>query len=167
MHNKNGRCIARGVAIGLMGGLAGSWMMNQFWAVQSKLQQEDPQEKKDRGVDNAPAKVAEAVSRPLLRRQLSRSEKKTGGSIVHYAFGAAMGALYGGLCEAVPAANAGFGSAYGTALWATADEIMVPALKLGPPPQEASAEKHLSGFGAHVIFGLTTEAVRQLLRNVH
>ena len=42
---------------------------------------------------------------------------------------------------------------------------MVLALKPGPPPQKASAEKHLSGLGAHVIFGLTTEAVRQVLRH--
>src|SRR5690348_3404555 len=99
MHRRNGRCVARGTVMGLLGGLAGSWMVNQFWAVESKLQQEDAQ---DRGVDNAPAKVAAAMARPLLGRELSRDEKKTGGSVVHSAFGATMGARYGELGETVP-----------------------------------------------------------------
>ena len=165
MLRRKRRRVARGIVSGAIGGLAGSWMMNQFWALQSKMQQQDEQQKEERAVDNPTVKVAEGVARPLLGRELGRNEKKTAGSVVHYSFGAVMGGLYGALCESMPATSAGFGSAYAGALWLGADEVGVPALKLSPLPQETPLPQHLSGLAAHLVYGLTTESVRRLLRN--
>jgi len=152
--------------------LVAAWAMNQFWAAQSTIEEQlHPSERKQseqqteqRASDNPTVKVAEAITRPILGRELAQSEKKTAGSVVHYAFGALMGGFYGLLSEMMPAARAAFGTAYGTAVWLGADEGMVPALKLSPPPQESSLSQHLGGLGAHLVYGATTEAVRRALR---
>jgi uncharacterized membrane protein YagU involved in acid resistance len=164
--------LTKGFLTGVAGGVVASWAMNQFWVAQSKIEaQLQPskhdarkQQSEQRESDNPTVKVAEAITRPILGRHLAQAEKKTAGSVVHYAFGALMGGLYGLLSEALPATRAGFGTAYGTAVWLGADEGMVPALKLSPPPQESSLKEHLSGLGAHLLYGATTEAVRRALR---
>ena len=114
--------------------------------------------------DNPTVKVAQAIAGPLLNRELTDDEKRVAGSIVHYAFGALTGGIYGILSEATPLAHAGFGIAYATGLWLAADEGLVPALKLSKPPQDYPMSQHLSGFGAHLVYGVTTEAVRRTLR---
>jgi len=164
--------MTRGFLTGMIAGLVASWTMNQFWAVQAKLQKQrqsagdeaGENQQRDRESDNPTVKVAEAITRPLLGRELSKGEKKTAGAVVHYAFGALVGGIYGMLNEATPAARAGFGLAYGAAVWLGADEGMVPALKLSPPPQDSTLSQHLGGLGAHVVYGVTTEAVRRALR---
>ena len=163
------RCMAKGFLTGMVAGLAASWAMNQFWAVQSSLKQasdgsDAKEQEQERASDNPTVKVAEFIVRPLLGREMAQSEKKIAGAVVHYAFGALVGGLYGILTEAMPAARAGFGTAYGTVVWLGADEAMVPALKLSPPPQEASLSQHLSGLSAHLVYGAATEAVRRTLR---
>lgn len=164
------QCLTRGFLVGMVAGLAASWTMNQFWVVQGKLQKQmsssesdekNDQQQEQRASDNPTVKVAEAITRPLLHRELSKGEKKTAGSVVHYAFGALVGGLYGMLSEAMPAARAGFGIGYGTAVWLGADEGLVPALKLSKPPEEYSLSEHLSGWGAHLVYGVTAEAVRR------
>jgi putative membrane protein len=171
MHRKGS--MAAAFFTGMVGGLAASRIMNQFWAVGSKLQRKlqfssaDPEnqnQQQQREIDNPTVKVAEVITRPLLNRELRQSEKKIAGSVVHYAFGALVGGLYGVLSEVTPLACAGFGIAYGTAAWLVADEMMVPALKLSQHPQEYSFSQHLGGLGAHLVYGATTEAMRRSLR---
>jgi putative membrane protein len=165
------RSLSKGFLSGMMAGLAAAWAMNAFWTLESKLQQrvhdsehQGAQDKGKREEDNPTVKVAEAIARPLLGRALSRGEKKAGGSLVHYAFGALVGGIYGLLAEANETARSGFGTGYGAAVWLGADEVMVPALKLSPPPQESPLSQHLSGLGAHLVYGATAEAVRRTLR---
>jgi putative membrane protein len=170
MHGE--RCLAKGFMTGLAAGVVAAWAMNQFWTVQSKIEEQlhpSEQDKREeqseqRASDNPTVKVAEAITRSILGRSLSQSEKKTAGSVVHYAFGALIGGLYGVLSEGLPAARAGFGTAYGAAVWLGADEGMVPALKLSKPPQEYPVSQHVSGLGAHLVYGATAEAVRRALR---
>ena len=171
MEMRRRRSPARGLFSGMIAGVAAAWAMNQFWALESKLQQQaqesehqGAQDKGKREEDNPTVKVAEAIARPVLGRALSRGEKKAGGSLVHYAFGALSGGLYGLLAEVNDTTRSGFGTAYAAAVWLGADEIMVPALKLSPPPMESPLSQHLSGLGAHLVYGATTEAVRRTLR---
>lgn len=46
-------------------------------------------------LDIATAKLAKKLAKPLLDRELSREEQDQGGKVVHYAYGASMGAIYG------------------------------------------------------------------------
>ena len=164
--------MARGFLTGMIAGLVASWAMNQFWVVKAKLQKQmqpadgetGESQQEERASDNPTVRVAEAITRPLLGRELSSDEKKTAGTVVHYAFGALVGGIYGMLNEATPAARAGFGIAYGAAVWLGADEGMLPALKLSGAPGKFPWSQHLSGLGAHVVYGVTTEAVCRAMR---
>jgi hypothetical protein len=62
--------------------------------------------------DDATVKTADGIMRRLLGRPLPEDKKPLAGTLVHDTFGAAMGALYGGLAEVVPAIT-GFGLTYG------------------------------------------------------
>jgi len=157
----------------MIAGVAASWTMNQFWAVKAKLQQQnqpegehhqEQQQERESESENPTVKVAQAITRPLLGRELTKDEKTRAGWVVHYAFGALMGGLYGLMCEATPAAHAGFGTVFATGLWLGADEAAVPALKLSKPPREYPLAQHLSGLGAHLVYGVTAEAARRGLR---
>jgi putative membrane protein len=132
------RRIGRGLVAGLAGGLLASWTMNQFQTVWSKAseQLQDKSKEQQQGdsqgeSEDATMKAADELTRNVLDRPLTKEEKKKTGPLVHYAFGSAMGALYGVAAELFPnVATRGFGTGFGATLFAVADEIAVPALGL-------------------------------------
>jgi hypothetical protein len=158
-----GHDVWKGVVAGAIAGLAAAWVMNMFQAgsqrLQQKFQPEQQQSSSESGGDDATVKTAKAIAEPL-GHQLTDSEKKVAGPLVHYAFGTAMGALYGLVSEIQPNARLGFGTLFGTALWLTADEIMVPALKLGPKPNETPLKSHANALAAHLVYGAAAESIR-------
>ena len=176
--------IRKGALAGLIGGLAGSWTMNQFQSLLSKLseaknesqsnnqeqkaqaaeQQQSNQEQNDDG--DATLKLANKIAQTVLHRELNPKEKEIAGPVVHYGFGATVGALYGALTEAVPATHEGVGLPFGTAVWAVADEAAVPLLGLSKSPQEYPVSSHVSALAAHLVYGATTELVRRTLRRI-
>jgi uncharacterized membrane protein YagU involved in acid resistance len=164
--------VGKGIAAGLIGGLFASWVMNQFQAGLSQLKERHPESQPPESAEEpqsshpepATTQVAVAVTRQILRRNLSAEEKDTAGEVVHYAFGAVAGAAYGALAETWPEARAGFGLAFGAALWFSADEIGVPALRLSGSPAEYPVSVHASALAAHAVYGVTTELLRRGLR---
>jgi uncharacterized membrane protein YagU involved in acid resistance len=173
---KNGH-LASGILAGIAGGLVASWVMNEFIEdVGPPLQKAlsgDPEQTPKEGstaesepqAEDATMKTADAVVSAVTGgRHLSFEGKKKGGPVVHYAFGAIMGGCYGALAEGIPAATAGFGAAFGAALFTGADLIAVPALKLSQSSGDESVSSLATPFAAHLVYGLTTEAVRRLVR---
>jgi uncharacterized membrane protein YagU involved in acid resistance len=79
---------------------------------------------------------------------------------VHFAFGAAVGAVYGAYVERVRGGRPASGVGVGTALWITADEIAMPAFGLSGPTTRRPLEKHLQSFAAHMVYGTVAELVR-------
>ena len=159
--------LLRGMAAGLIGGLVGGWTMNQFQAVESKVRENcsgtSGQEQKSES-DDATTKTAAWLLDSLAGIELSKKQRKTAGPIVHYAFGAAMGALYGGLMEYKRRSSPADGAMWGTALFVGADELTVPALGLSEPPTKYPLSVHASALTAHLLYGLTTELVRRKTR---
>lgn len=143
--------IGKVLLVGLGSGLIAAWTMNQFQAALSKasrIAKEDepkgtpPQSNSgDEGPEDATLKAA--------------------GPIVHYAFGASMGALYSMAAEIYPEVTRGFGTGFGTALFAAGDELAVPLLGLAKGPKEYPLSSHASAFAAHLIYGVTTESIRR------
>jgi putative membrane protein len=113
--------------------------------------------------EDATVKVASAILR-LGGRTLAENEKPMAGTIVHYAFGASVGAIYGALAEMVPRITAGIGLPFGLAVWLGAHVITVPALGLAEPPTRGPVGKEAEELGLHLVYGLTTEIGRRLLR---
>jgi putative membrane protein len=167
------KSIWKGTVAGLAGGLAASWVMNEFQvgcsAAAKKLKQNGNSSKsnhqKSEESEDATMKTAGKISETVLNRPLTKEQKKKGGPVVYYAFGAAMGALYGAMAERVPEVKYGFGLPFGAALFVGADEIAVPALGLARSPLETKPRDHLYGLVSHFVYGTTTELVRRGIRN--
>lgn len=167
--------LTRGILAGMAGGLAAAWVMNDFMAgFGKKLQQPVHSEKEDlrpeasepRPQEDATMKAADAVAYTATGKHLSRAQKESSGPMVHYAFGALTGALYGGLAEYSPTVTSGFGTGFGGVLFSTADLLAVPALKLAPSPANQPTSAQASPFAAHIVYGITTELVRRTLRTL-
>lgn len=118
----------------------------------------------DEEQDDAPERLANAISVGVFRHELTRSEKDTAGTILHYAYGSTMGGLYGAAAELVPGVTTGAGALYGALIWITADEGVVPALGLSKSPAEYPLSIHTYALASHLVFGLTTEIVRGAVR---
>lgn len=168
---KQDKHLGRGIVAGVAAGLVASWVMNVFMAGPGKkLQQavESPEERQKKSMESeepkedATMKAADAVVNVATGgKHLSWQARQTAGPVVHYAFGALMGGLYGGLAEIWPAVRAGCGTTFAAALFAGADLIAVPALRLGSSPDELPLSAEASPLAAHIVYGLTTELVRR------
>ena len=172
------KSVIKGVVAGMVGGLAAAWVMNEFMAGPGqRLQQaapsdeenrqqqpHSPEAKEDAPKEDATMKAADAVVHTATGEHLSRPEEERAGPIVHYAFGALTGGVYGGLAEYTPLVRSGFGTGFGGFLVSTADLLAVPALNLGPWPGDQPASAQASPFAAHVVYGVTTELVRRIVR---
>lgn len=160
--------------------------MNQFQAFVGKLMENESRshgaqslqqgtpdhgigrELAERGVDapddNAAVRTANAVSEFVLDKHLTKSEKEKAGAVAHYTMGVASGAIYGAVAEAMPAATACEGTAFGAAVWLIADEGVVPVLGLSKNPSEFPVSIHTYSIASHLVYGLTTELVRRAIR---
>jgi putative membrane protein len=169
-----------GALAGAVGGLAGSWAMVRFNHLirPDGARSDRPGDRHehrrtharpndtDGTIPDEPGSVqaAEAIAEPVIGRPLTEREKEIGGPILHYLFGAAMGALYGASAEVKPETTAGAGIPFGTAVWLAADEIGMPLAGFATNPVHYPASRHAAALGSHVVFGLTVEGVRRLLR---
>ncbi len=175
MNDRRSPHLASGIVAGIAGGLVASWLMNEFMenvgpslqkAVQGGETDDRPKQVGD-NPDDATMKTADkVVSTVTGGRHLSHEGKETGGPIVHYAFGAIMGATYGAIAEELPAARIGLGTAFGAVLFAGADLLAVPALNLSGSPSDAPVSSLATPFAAHLVYGTTTELVRRLVRAI-
>ena len=174
--------VVRGILAGAGAGLAASWAMNAFMAgpgeklhesletIEERRQErrhqreqaESGEPKEDATMKAADALVATATG----GQHLSMEGRQKGGPVVHYTFGALLGAMYGGLAEYSQSVRKGFGTAFGSAVFAGADLVAVPAFKLSPPVSEFPARSLATPFAAHLVYGTTTELLRRILRAV-
>ena len=166
--------LVRGVLAGIAGGLVASWVMNEFMAgpgaaltqavnspeENAQAARQNPDDQQD-----ATMKAADKITETATGgRHLTWQQQKEGGPIVHYAFGAVMGGVYGALAEATDVASAGFGTGFGSALFVGADLFGVPAFHLGPPVTETPVHTLATPYAAHLVYGATTELVRRFVR---
>src|ERR1051326_37272 len=106
----------KGLAAGLAAGLVATFAMTQFqnaWlkAAEALSPEQAKEQKKDEQGENATVKVARVLSQSVLHHGLSPEKKRAAGMVVHYAFGTAMGGIYGVNAELFhELATAGFGT---------------------------------------------------------
>jgi hypothetical protein len=174
-YDRRDRNLPAGIIAGAIGGLVGTWAMSEFQGMWSRvIDGEEPQSAAGRHdardwqerVEgrNANELAAHAVAEHTINRPLTREELELAAPALHYAFGAAMGALYGGLYETTRSVRAMGGTGWGMAVWAGADGIAMPLLNLSRPKTEYPAETHAQSYAAHIVFGVTTEIVRRGVR---
>lgn len=169
-----------GAVAGAVGGLAASWAMVRFNHLidpgdsgsdkagdrhRHRRQEARPNDT-DGTIPDEPGSMqaASAVAEPLLGRELTEREKEIGGPIMHYLFGAATGALYGAAAEMDSGLTRGAGVPFGIGVWLLADEIGMHAAGFASRPADYPLSRHAAAFGTHVVYGLTVEAVRRMMR---
>jgi methylthioribose-1-phosphate isomerase len=180
---KRNPAVLPAVASGLAAGVIATVVMDQFlklassgqkalekqkklsegeseWAVAHEQAMEEQQAAEQEGsTEKVARKVAETAG-----HHLTPEGKKSAGQAVHYTFGTLVGVLYACTAELLPEATTGAGTAFGTVLFLAADEIAVPAFRLAPPPTKQPASDQLEHWAAHVVYGVTLELARTLLR---
>lgn len=158
--------IWKGAVAGVIAGCTASWLMNRFQAAATKLKDRDQQEQNSQDGEDATMKAADALAKNVFRIDLSKEDKEQLGPVVHYVFGSSMGALFGVIADLYPSARAGWGMAFGTALFLVADELAVPLLHLSSSPKQTPLKTHLFAWASHLVYGAGTESVRRVVRGV-
>lgn len=147
------RSLLKGALAGLIGGLV---------ATAAKTLGEKIYPPRTHGEPEPPEVLAERVA----GHSLSSSGKAVAAETIHWGFGALAGTAYGVLAEFYPAATAKEGASFGLTLAALTHESALPALGLSAEPAEQTTREHTSEMITHVIFGVTTEVVRSLVRRL-
>ncbi len=80
--------------------------------------------------------------------------------------GATSGLIYGIASEIAPVSTFSFGLPFGAAVWLVADDILVPALGLAKPATEYPLSTHAYALSSHLVYGLTTDIVRRMVRDL-
>lgn len=161
---RKGADLLRATLVGVAAGISASFVMNQFQAALGSLPKNGDSDS-DEGEKSKPTtvKAADVVSGAVTGKPVSNEMRGVAGAAVHYGFGALLGGLYGAVGAVEPGLRAGFGTAYGAAAALVADEAMVPAMGLSPPPQETPASSHAYGMVSHLVFGIALEGSRRVI----
>jgi uncharacterized membrane protein YagU involved in acid resistance len=157
--------IWRGIIAGLVGGLVAAGAMSivhkGLAGIGAGARPQTPPANQHQNED-ATVKVADSVARWLLHRPLREDTKPLAGTLVHYAFGASVGALYGGVAAVMPRVTTAAGLPFGAAVWLGAHVITVPAMGLAEPPTRQPPTKEGLEFVLHLVYGTVTELMRRL-----
>jgi putative membrane protein len=155
----------RGAVVGLGAGLLAAGAMSLAHKGLTAIAGPAPEARPPaEGGDDATVKVADLLVRTLAERPLPEEAKPWAGTLVHYAFGGVVGALYGAVAEHAPRVAVGLGVPFGAAVWLGAHVITVPAAGLAPPPTRRPLRAEASELVLHLVYGAATEIVRRLGR---
>lgn len=151
--------LKRNLAVGLLAGLAGTAVMDQYWRVLAKT--------KPDWVTSGEEPSTQKAARKLLQnvgvRSPSRRIRKRGGEAVHWGTGLTWGLAVGAASAAGVPITWGGGQLFGTGVWALSDEWLKYKMELGKHPRERSRRDHVSALGAHLSYGLGVWAVMKTL----
>ena len=105
---------------------------------------------------------AAKVASGLFGRDLAK-RTKVWGRVVHLAYGSFWGMVYGMLQNKSRRRPQIAGASHGMLVWAFGPAVLVPAMKLMPPPSKVPREQTALNFAAHVIYGVTLAQLFNLL----
>ena len=166
----------KGAIAGAAGGLAGAYAMERFQSWWHDLERRATPRRRAHALhepatnekpgEPATVKAAERIAEHVLDAPLTEAQKARAGEAVHYGFGAASGAVYGFVSEIFPPARMFNGLLFGAVLWWTADNMAVPANRLGAPPEKTPPSTHAYALASHLVHGFVTETVRSVVRTL-
>jgi uncharacterized membrane protein YagU involved in acid resistance len=182
----------KGLAAGLLGGLAGSMAMHLFQYTVKQLTHTQPRQRRRTAPiedwsrtapssmppeenlhttvydhpDPPRVEVVDAVSENVFHTHLPDRYRNLAGEAVYVGFGTSLGGAYGILAEYCPDAGLAQGTLFGTGLMLASDEVASPLLGLSDPPNKYPPSTHLYALGSHLVYGVTCELVRQGLRRL-
>ncbi len=183
----NARPIITDMLLGALAGVVAAWVMAQtthyLYGHENKAAKE--QEKVARrsnrasgsGAGSVPSMVEQggvsglssggsvAVEKVagMVGQELSNEERKKLEIKLNLGLSMGAGAAYALLRHRVPAADWGHGLAFGALFWLLIDEVGNTVLGLTPPPDKFPWQSHRRGLAGHLMFGLVTETVLELI----
>jgi hypothetical protein len=147
---------------GIVGGLAGAWVMQQFrirWDARSGATEQSGIFGFDKEADlNSVDELCSALS----LAPLSEADALRAALVLHYGYGAAAGALYtmwkpDHWTKWRPA-----GVLFGAVLWLIGDEAAITVSGLSDPRSKSPAA-HWSALAVHLLFGVTVDSTIRLI----
>jgi hypothetical protein len=161
---------ARAVGVGLVAGAFGSLVQNLFFGATRKIAPSPPEsaftppEPVQRGEPETQT-VARRVVEDLARRDLPLNDQVAAGQVVHVAFGAAWGGLYGLLRSRrrTPFGPLGV-AAFSLGVWHASDNVLLPVFRLAGPPSAYPLRSHAYAIAAHFAYGAAVWTAFELLR---
>lgn len=145
------RSVVKGAVAGMIGGLAGAG---------AKMLAERMFPPRLQGQTPPPIALAEQVA----GYPLPKEKKQAAMQGIHWGFGAAAGAVYGGLVEMEPSLGAWKGAAFGVTLNRLTHESLLPKLGLAAPKSEQPTQERISEWVSHAVYGIFTDMVRRAVR---
>ena len=168
-QNNQEKNILKGIVAGAVGGLVAAFVMSKYQSLTANMtgsDDEDDKKSANEPTDPANVEAAKIVSEKVFDHKLKKSEKDSAGEALHYLTGGISGAIYGATAEMTGATTFGASLPFGSAVWAIADDVLVPALGLSKSPTEYSMATHAYALSSHWVYGLVTEVVRKKVRQV-
>jgi hypothetical protein len=153
--------LARNLIFGALAGTAATYLMTQFQNRSQGNRNEGEKEGPEAGKKEEPATtiVAERIYSKVRHSELPDDKKESAGQLVHYTFGAVMGAGFGILADALPQNPISRGLLYGSMVWLFADEIGNAVAKLSPPPWKVDSATHAYAWFSHLIYGAALSGI--------
>jgi hypothetical protein len=149
------------LAEGLLAGALGAAVQTLFFSATRKLA---PRPAKDAftppELEQRDERETETIARRAFeelagRGPLSPEQKQLGGQLVHFAFGAGWGGLYGLARATWPQLRHPLGvGAFALTVWATSDNLILPAFRLAAWPQKYPPRTHAYAIAAHLAYGV-------------
>lgn len=145
---------SRGVISGFVGGLAGT-------AVKSLIEHFLPVRKIEQR--SAQIKIVDDLSTKITGYPISSQNEELAEQLVNFPFGASIGAAYGYGKKDKDELNIKDGVILGSSTWFSTHETSLPILGLESKPTDIPMKMQANELFAHVMFGVTTELVRNLV----
>lgn len=166
MKERNGKRLMKDIVLGMIGGLAGTYLMDKVTTLMYRYES-DETKKRETVLMKEPAYTV--LARRAAKKAgvaLSDDEAAKAGNAFHWSYGIAWGGVYGALYERAPAFSKAAGLPYGATVFAVGDEGLNTALHVAPPPQDFPLAVHLRGLVGHAVYAATVDAVYRALKRI-
>jgi uncharacterized membrane protein YagU involved in acid resistance len=164
------RSILGTLARGTAAGLAAGFIQNLFFKTTAKIAPTGPERAFEppeaiQREETPTATVARRIVEGVMQRELSDVAKQRASTLVHYGYSAFWGRLYALLRERNPRVASPAGSlAYGTAVWALSDNLILPLFKLADWPQAYPLRNHAYTLTSHLVWSSALTGFYELFR---
>jgi hypothetical protein len=104
--------------------------------------------------------TARATARAGLGDDVDAGTRRQLGWLLHYAFGATLGAMFAAGRELThgPGPDVAYATPFALMVWLVSYAGWVPALRLLPPPTKDDPDRPMAMVGAHLVFAATLAA---------
>lgn len=172
-HADANHATMKALLIGAIAGTAATAAMTlvqnaatRLWRPMSRTDSPSDHKQTHQSTEPATVQAADAISRTVMRRNIADRHRDLAGQVMHYAFGAGVGAAYGVVAQRWPQVTTGRGAAFGTVVMLAADDIAVPLAGFSQAPTKTPLSTHVYALAAHLVYGMTAEQVRRTLHRL-